>query len=349
MSIYKSQTYWEDLNRLTNYIVKPKKKTRFLITGASGLIGSFLVDVLLNYSEKNENIIEVYCLGRTAAKLKERFIHWLESENLFLVEHDICTFGIGEVEYDYIIHAASNADPRNYAKHPVQTIATNFKGTENILNYSVKYPGARVLFTSTFEVYGYLEGQDVYSENSYGKIDCTRLRAGYPESKRLAELLARSYHEEHGTDVVIARLSSVYGPTMLKDDSKAHAQFIRNAVNKENIVLKSEGLQKRSYTYVSDTVSGILFLLFHGSSGEIYNIANKNSIASIAKVAEMAASIAGKKVVYNLPDEIEKKGFSTPQNCILDTEKIESLGWRGVFNLEEGLRRTIQIYSDVLV
>ena len=135
---------------------------------------------------------------------------------------------------------------------------------------------------------------------------------------------------------------SVYGPTMLKSDSKAHGQFIKNALNKENIVLKSKGEQRRTYSYVVDVVSGIFKVLFNGLNGEIYNVANENSIASIAEVASICAEIAGTKVVFDLPDKIEKKGFSQSKDCILDNSKLKSLGWNGKYTLKQGLVETIE-------
>lgn len=135
---------------------------------------------------------------------------------------------------------------------------------------------------------------------------------------------------------------SVYGPTMLKSDSKAHGQFIKNALNKENIVLKSKGEQRRTYSYVVDVVSGIFKVLFNGLNGEVYNIANENSIASIAEVASICAEIAGTNVVFDLPDKIEKKGFSQSKDCILDNSKLKSLGWNGKYTLKQGLVETIE-------
>ena len=125
-------------------------------------------------------------------------------------------------------------------------------------------------------------------------------------------------------------------------DSKAHGQFIKNALNKENIVLKSRGEQRRTYSYVVDVVSGIFKVLFNGLNGEIYNVANENSIASIAEVASICAEIAGTKVVFDLPDKIEKKGFSQSKDCILDNSKLKSLGWNGKYTLKQGLVETIE-------
>lgn len=308
-----------------------------LVTGATGLIGSCAIDVLSVLNKEFCSNIKIYALGRNKNKIESRF-----GKNVIPVEQDIINPLDKKIEYDYIIHAASNADPKSYALQPVETILTNVLGNKNILDYCAGHLKTKMILTSSFEVYGELKGQDIFLENMSGIIDQTVLRNGYPESKRCSELLVRSYVDEYGVDAIIARLPSVYGPTMLESDSKAHAQFIRNALNGENIVLKSKGEQTRTYCYVLDVVSALFKLLCAGKDGEIYNVSNENSIASIAEVAKTCAEIAGTKVVFDLPSEVEAKGFSRSRNCILDNKKLKDLGWSGKYSLREGLEETLE-------
>ena len=116
---------------------------------------------------------------------------------------------------------------------------------------------------------------------------------------------------------------------------------IKEIGNSKKHLLKSKGEQRRSYCYVIDAVSGIFKVLFTGETGEAYNVANKNSIATIAEVAKATAAICGTDVRFELPDEIEKKGFSKPQNSVLYTEKLEKLGWKGKYTLEMGIMESI--------
>lgn len=308
-----------------------------LVTGATGLIGSCAIDVLSVLNKEFCANIKIYALGRNKNKIESRF-----GKKVIPVEQDIINPLDKKIEYDYIIHAASNADPKSYALQPVETILTNVLGNKNILDYCAGHLKTKMILTSSFEVYGELKGQDIFLENMSGIIDQTVLRNGYPESKRCSELLVRSYVDEYGVDAIIARLPSVYGPTMLESDSKAHAQFIRNALNGENIVLKSKGEQTRTYCYVLDVVSALFKLLCAGKDGEIYNVSNENSIASIAEVAKTCAEIAGTKVVFDLPSEVEAKGFSRSRNCILDNKKLKDLGWSGKYSLREGLEETLE-------
>ncbi len=159
--------------------------------------------------------------------------------------------------------------------------------------------------------------------------------------------MARCYVDEYGVNANVARLSSIYGPTMTANDSKAHAQFLRNALEGKDIVLKSKGLQKRTYCYVIDAISGILTVLFKGNNAESYNVSNEKSIASIAEVANTVAKIAGRKVVFDLPSEIEQNGFSKPQNCILDNKKLRALGWEGKYSLDAGLEECYNILKSI--
>lgn len=316
---------------------------RVLVTGASGLIGSCLIDLLM-LANKHGRRFEVYALGRNAEKLKNRFTAFAGSGLLHVIEQDIQTPLDSSVEYDYIIHGASNADPRSYALYPAETMLINLEGAKNVLNYCKKHNSTRVIMLSTFEIYGNT-GNDVYVETDTGVLDQNMIRSCYPESKRCMEILTRCYVAEYGAKAMIGRLCSIYGPTMEKNDSKAHAQFIRNALCGENIVLKSKGEQRRTYCYVIDAVTGILTTLERGVSGEAYNISNEDGVVTIANVAKTIAEIAGTKVVFDLPDEIEKKGFSKPQNCVLDNTKLKALGWKGHYSLYQGLNETISILA----
>ena len=342
---FSSQLYLDDL-KATAEILKDNgvDGKSFLITGASGLIGSYLVDALVYHARFNGAKNRIYALGRSEAKLKERFAYADGEVNL--VSADICAELDDSVNYDYIIHAASNADPGTYARYPVETIQTNILGTHNCLKYAHSHPGTRMLLTSTMEVYGAMDKNGAIQEDEAGVVDFNTVRAGYPESKRVSELLVRSYAEEYGTDALIARLGYIYGPTMTKADNKAVAQFIRSMIEKKDIVLKSEGLQNRSYCYVADTVNAILFVLFKGEKAQAYNVANELSTTTIANLAKTAASIAGAKVIFDLPTELEKKGFSPTRDAVLSENKLKALGWQGQYTLAEGLSRTAQILNS---
>lgn len=331
--------YQAALNKIKTAIEVDNKS--FLITGASGLIGSCLVDLLMTANKEGHHN-HVYALGRSKMKLQRRFPSYEASAFFHIIEQDVNTPLNDELHFDYIIHGASNADPISYAKYPVETMLTNMNGGINILEYSRKHPDCKTEMLSTFEVYGKLDKDD-YSEMDAGIIDFNQIRACYPESKRSMEILSRCYVDEYDANVNIGRLCSIYGPTMAHDDSKAHAQFMRNALEGKDIILKSKGEQKRTYCYVLDAVTGIFSVLFHGIKGEAYNISNEKSVVTIAELAQVVATIAGRSVIFDLPSELEKKGFSKPQNCILNNEKLRNLGWKGRYNLISGVKECLSI------
>lgn len=337
MNIYESKIYQSSIKKIANRL--PKKDASILITGASGLIGSCLVEVLLMGG------YNVYALDLRKERLVERFGR--ETDKLHFIGQNICDSLSDDDNYDYIIHAASFADPKSYALFPVETILVNVIGAKNVLDYAKNHLKTRVMITSTFEVYGKLD-KDRYSEDEYGLLDFNDLRSCYPESKRTTESLVRSYIDEYKVDGLIIRFSSIYGPTMLKNDSKAHAQFLFKGINNEDIVLKSEGTQRRTYTYVMDAVEALLYVLFNGKTGEAYNIANGESIITIKQLAELVAKICGTKVVFDLPDELERKGFSKPQNCVLLTNKLTDLGFVPKYAIEDGLRETLAIMKEIM-
>lgn len=314
-----------------------------LITGGTGLIGSFLVDVLM---EKNKNGLNcnVYAVGRNVDTAQTRFEEFWDSQYFKFVPHDM-NFPLEMDEcavVDYVLHLASNTHPVAYSTDSIGTITTNIIGTNNLLQFAVKHHAARFAFASSNEVYGENRGDaEFFDENYCGYINSNTLRAGYPESKRCGEALCQAYMKQEGLDVVIPRLTRSYGPTMLMSDTKAISQFIRKGIAGEDIVLKSAGTQYYSYTYVADAVAGLLTVLFCGKSGEAYNIADEAGDIMLKDLAAIIANYAGTKVVFELPDEVEKAGYSTATKARLDGNKLKELGWSMNYNVKSGIERTM--------
>ena len=307
----------------------------FLITGATGLIGSCLVDSLL----VSDKIGLVYAAGRDIKKIKERFAFW--GNKVIALEYHAEKDISFDINVDYIIHCASNANPMAYSTQPIETIMINILGTNNLLKYATSYCKERFLYVSSSEVYGIKNEKTPYEEKDYSLVDILNPRSCYPSSKRTCETLCASYVKEYGLDVVIVRPGHVYGPSITSSDTRAHAQFARDVKNKRNIVMKSKGMQLRSYCYVLDCVSALLTVLAKGQRGQAYNISNKEAIVTIREFAEMHAQIAGQQVEFMIPDEVEKDGFNLMTNSSLDSKKIEALGWCGKYNIERGVRATI--------
>ena len=312
-----------------------------LVTGATGLIGGCLVETLMMNPRKD---YQVYASGRNEDRARVRFKDFAEEPAFHFVKYDVMQPLENDVRYDYIIHAASNASPNFFAQKPVEVIKSNIDGVANLMEYGLDHGMKRFLYVSSGEVYGEGDGR-VFTEDYSGYVDCAKPRSCYPSSKRAAETLCVSYAAEYGADVVIARPCHTYGPHFTEQDNRVYAQFIRNVLRGEDIVMKSTGEQFRSWCYVVDCVSALLHILLKGESGEAYNIADADSNISIRELAETIAAIGGRKVVIDLPNADEKRGFNPVTKSVFSTEKLESLGWKPKNHISTGMNNTIKEIS----
>ena len=321
-----------------------------LLTGASGLIGTVIVDVLMKKNRADNLNVKIYAAGRNDKIAAERFSDYFGDKNFEFVKLDVNAPIEKNFPVDFIIHAASNTHPLLYSTKPVETMTTNIIGTQNLLEFGRRKKISRFVFVSSVEIYGKaLNAEDIFDENYCGYIDCNTLRAGYPEAKRAGEALCQAYISRHNLDVVIPRLSRIYGATMRLDDSKAMSEFIMNGVRGENIVLKSQGLPKFSYCCATDAVSGIFYCLLNGKCGEAYNVADSSEILSLREIAEYISSLAGKKVVFELPNELQAKGFSKAVNAIMSNDKLKNLGWSPKDDTRSGVKKTVEILKSKVI
>lgn len=347
----KHELYAADVTGIANENLPWEKLSgkTLLLTGATGLIGTLIVDVLMKKNRDDNLNVTVCAAGRNEKIAADRFTDYRDDKNFHFVKLDVNAPIALDARADFIIHAASNTHPRLYSTDPVGTMTANFAGTHNLLKFGCKQAIERLLFVSTVEVYGkVLNADDVFDENYCGYIDCNTLRAGYPESKRAGEALCQAYISQHGLDVVIARPCRIYGATMRLDDSKAMSEFIMNGVRGEDIVLKSQGLPRFSYCYGADCVSGLFYCLLKGKCGAAYNIADSSEILSLREIAEYISGLAGRQVVLELPDEIQARGFSVAPAAILTNDKLRALGWSPKDDTRSGVRKTIEILKSVV-
>ncbi|SEA56611.1 Nucleoside-diphosphate-sugar epimerase [Oribacterium sp. KHPX15] len=347
MNLYENELYIKDLDYVAGLDLPWDKLNgkSVLISGATGLVGSFLVDVLMQKNEGGLNCT-VYALSRNAEKAADKFSKWNENKLLKFIPYDINKPFIWDdfSTIDYVLHMASNTHPMQYSTDPIGTITTNIIGVQNMLDFAVEHHATRFAFTSSNEIYGENRGDvELFDEDYCGYINSNTMRAGYPESKRCGEALCQAYKAQKNLDVVIPRLTRSYGPTMLMSDTKAISQFIRKGIAEEDIVLKSAGTQYYSYTYVADAVSGLLYVLLKGENGEAYNIADEKSDIMLKDLAAIIADIAEKKVVFELPDEVEAAGYSKATKARLDGSKLKKLGWQARYDIQSGMRRTIEM------
>ena len=332
-------TYHDDINLIFHESLPWGKLsgTNILVTGATGLIGSTLVDALMSNPCRDYS---VYASGRNMERGQKRFEKYLSLDSFHFIQYDVMTPLQSDVQFDYIIHAASNASPNSFSNNPVEIVKANILGVSNLIEYGMGHGMKRFLYVSSGEVYGEGDGR-VMTEEYSGYVDCLNPRSCYPSSKRTAETLCVSYASEYGADVVIARPCHVYGPNFTESDNRVYAQFIRNILHEEDIVLKSKGEQVRSWCYVVDCVSALLYVLLKGASGEAYNIADSNSVLTIRQLAEMLAEIGSCKVIMDIPSDIEKSVFNPVSKSVFSVDKLERLGWKVSGNMYEKMSKTV--------
>ena len=319
---------------------KLKNKT-VMITGASGMVGSYMLYVLLMLNDEKHYGIKVDAVMRNVNKLPEE-IRNREDVNVVVADVTKDIPDVGDI--DYIIHAASPASPLIMQNQPVETIAANTIGTFKTLELAKEKNAEGYLFISSREIYGQPdEGQEFFYENTYGFVDQLNPRSCYSEGKKAAETMCVCFHEEYGLNTKIARLAHTYGPGMSIYDGRVQADFLKNVYHNEDIVLQSEGTAVRTYTYIADAIAGMYRILLD-SEDIVYNIGNEAGKVSIRDLAEILVSIypeRGLKLVFDIP-EGGTKGTAPYTLGILSSEKLRKLGWNPKYSVKDGFKRTLE-------
>ena len=247
------------------------------------------------------------------------------------------------VKADYIIHGASNASPKAIVAEPVETMLSNFNGLNYLLNYAKENGTKRLLYISSSEVYGQKNDGKPFKEDDYGYIDLLNPRNSYSVGKRAAETLCASFYAEYGVESVIVRPGHIYGPTASPKDDRISSAFAYAAARGEKLVMKSAGTQLRSYCHCLDCASAIIKVLMKGEPATAYNISNPDSVVTVRQMAEAIAKAGNVELVTEAASDKEKQSFNPMDNSALEAERLRKLGWRGKFEIEDGMEETIGI------
>lgn len=320
-------------------------KTIF-ITGATGLIGYYLVSALMYKMLKDNIRIQVLALVRNEKKARDKFEEQIRNfpENLKFLSGNLEHFPEIKENVDLIIHAGGPTASRFFAENPVETINISIEGMRNILNMAREKHIAGMVYLSSMEIYGVRQEDDKIKENAPGYINTMAARNSYPESKRLCESLAAAYFSEYKVPVNVLRLTQTFGPGVARNDQRVFAQFMRAAAQKTDIVLLTEGKTKRSYLYLADAVTAILVLLLSDRWGEAYNAANEQTYCTIREMADLIArEIAGGKVQVRIQEADAKQLtiFLPTAHTNLDTQKLRALGWSCKTDLKTMFQKTM--------
>ena len=345
-----TKQYKEDIKKVIDNIpsIEKLKGKRILITGATGLICSAVADILFELNQSGFGI-EIVLAGRNADNLKKRFEDYNEGVDYsFLLYDATANNNEDDLEIDYVVHGASNADPAKIISEPVETILANVQGLNSLMSMLDKSKVERLLYISSSEVYGINETMEPYKEDQLGYIDILNVRASYPNSKRVTETMCVSYSEEYDIDTVIVRPGHIYGPTIKFSDSRASALFSIKAANGEDIVMKSEGSQLRSYCHSLDCASAIIAVLLNGDRGQAYNISSSKAVITIKEMAEAFAEVGDVRIIFDLPTDSESKSYNMMSCSALNSEKLEALGWKAEFDIKTGAAHTVEMLKERL-
>ena len=320
---------------------KLKNKT-VLVTGATGMIGQYIVFTLLELNKLYEYNINILALCRNKTKAQQTFKD--DEDNIKFIIQDVEEEINLKNEINYIFHTASPANPKFYSENPVGTIMANTIGTRNTLEVARKC-NAAYCYISTMEIYGQMKNNTGIKEEDYGAINSLELRSCYPESKKIGENMCIAYKEQYGVDVKIMRPAYTYGPGMSINDPRVQCEFMRKVINDEDIIMKSDGKMERTYTYVADVVSGIFFAVL-GGQDVAYNVANVDAVISIRGLAETIISAKTNTQSKLLMEIKEEKGWSNVKPKIMDCTRLKLIGWKPLFSIEDGIKRTIEYHLN---
>ncbi len=317
--------------------------SRVLISGATGLIGKYLVRFLAEYCN-----CTVFVIVRDMEKARTL---WADlGSRIQYIHSDIAEVEAVSLSVDYMIHGASNTSSKSFSAEPVEIICTAVEGTRRMLELARKNPVKGFLFLSTMEVYGTPSTDHKIWEGHGCNLDTMAARSSYPESKRLCESLCAAYYSEYQVPAKVLRLTQTFGPGVAYDDPRVFAEFARCVMEGKDIILHTKGETKRNYLYLADACTAILTVLTKGTAGEAYNGANEGTYCSIREMAELVTTLRprGEIRVKIEPEKgfQERFGYAPVLRMNLDTGKLRGLGWKPEVSLLEMYERMISAMTE---
>lgn len=316
--------------------------SKVLISGATGLIGKYLVRFLVEYCG-----CQVLAVVRDLQKA-HRFFKDL-GDRVEYICSDIVELEALDKSVDYIIHGASMTASKSFLTQPAEVIYTSVEGTRRMLEFARVNKVKGFVYLSTMEVYGVPETEEKICEESGTSLDTMSVRTSYPESKRLCENLCTAYASEYQVPARVVRLTQTFGPGVEYEDSRVFAEFARCVIEGKDIILHTNGDTRRNYLYLADACTAVLTVMTKGISGEAYNAANEAAYCSIREMAELAVM---QNTDGNVQVRIEadhgyeqKMGYAPVLKMKLDTSKLQKIGWMPETGLSDMFRRMIACMS----
>lgn len=302
--------------------------TSFLITGATGLIGSTLIHCLLALNRSIRIIAPVRNKQKAIALFEDK------SNDVELIECNLLTFDYSKIgQVDYVVHCAAPTSSKFFVEHPVETFDTIMEGTSVLLKYAKEHSVQSFVYLSSLEVYGSIvDDSKPVTEDIQGYWDPMSVRSSYPMAKRATENLCCLYAHEYGVPTKVARLTQTTGAGIAKDDNRVIAQFARLAAQGKDIVLHSTGESARPYCYTTDAISAILYILLRGKEGEAYNVANEDTYISARGMAEYLKKNFNPDIDVRV-ELNDNMGYAPATKLQLSSDKLRELGWMPQYQL----------------
>ena len=330
--------------------------SRILITGASGFLMSYVVDVIARWNETaNDAACQILALDNFRTGSPDRLAHLDGREDVTFIEHDVVEPLELAGPVDWIVHGASVASPSKYRRYPLETLDANITGTRRMLEVALEKDSEGVVVMSSSEIYGDPDSACIPTSEEYnGNVSCTGPRACYDESKRVAETLSSIYHRNFGVPVKIIRPFNVFGPGQRLDDKRIIPDLMSAIIHKQPITLYSDGTATRSFCYVSDAVRAITTILVADhTQGLAFNVGSDEAEISIRDLAEVVCKISRDlmqiewaTVRYAESDDADYTTDNPRRRCPDLTRVRQAIGYAPKVDLRDGLARTLRSYLE---
>lgn len=313
------------------------KDSTFLITGATGLIGSTLIHCLLALKAGTRIVAPVRNMQKASQLFSKEEQEGITFVSCDLQSTDFLQFGA----VDYIVHCAAPTSSSFFVSHPVETFDSIIEITRHLFSYARQTKPKGFLYLSSLEVYGTINDDSVMiSEEVQGYLDPLSVRSSYPMAKRAAETLCHLYAQEYGLPITIARLTQTTGAGIAADDNRVIAQFARLAARREDIILHTTGESARPYCYTTDSISAMLHILLKGEGGAAYNVANEDTYISARGMAEYLQKNFAPDIRIHIQLD-SSHGYAPATKQRLSTQRLQALGWKPQYGLKEIFERLI--------
>ena len=325
-----------------------KNKT-VLVTGATGLLTTYLCKCLANCSEQYN--IHIYLQCRSREKAERIYKDYLYDPHIEILTFDLISGNFPDIKFDYMIHAASMASTKYFVETPVDVILPNVVGTYRLLEHARNKGAEKFLFFSSNSIYG--EGgteKEILSESDYGIVDPLNDRSSYIESKRLAEQMCRAYYKQYGVNTGIIRITHTYGPTFdIEHDMRILPRVIKSLLSDKEMVMYKDPSASAQYTYIADMIAAVLFILVKGEPGEVYNAGADELVKIDDAVSWMIEASEKKEPTVKQIDIDENYSFSKGKGVNdkqVSNDKLKALGWKQLYSSKDGFARTVRCYME---